>query len=268
LARRSIKVSVQQVELARFRLEAPPQGVGGGGGTGGTSTAGRSQLGATTARDLTDALNGLLSAQNSFLNVWVTFEVLRRDLDFSLGTIQLDDRGFWIDPGTIDVSIAVACGANISAGTNATFPRTQDVTPPRSAVPVEIRIEPIAPSGTLPVNVPMNQSQWLPEMDVERPGYLPEGESPIGLNLVPRDEGALEESAVAADLFSMPSQLVPKLAPPQSQSPNISAAPENSPAPVSANDWLAAPEIIPTTPAASSPSPNSTRWQSQAKSGQ
>lgn len=57
--------------------------------------------GETAARDAVSALSALLTAQNDFLSVWVTYEVLRRTLDFDLGTIQLDEDGMWIDPGAI-----------------------------------------------------------------------------------------------------------------------------------------------------------------------
>jgi hypothetical protein len=47
------------------------------------------------------ALSDLLQAQNDFLSVWVTYELLRRTLDLDLGTMQLDSDGMWIDPGPI-----------------------------------------------------------------------------------------------------------------------------------------------------------------------
>jgi len=58
--------------------------------------------GATAARDAVSALSDLLTAQNEFLSIWVTYEVLRRGLDFDLGTMQLDASGMWVDPGPID----------------------------------------------------------------------------------------------------------------------------------------------------------------------
>lgn len=91
LSRRSVKVAVQQVELAGSRLRQPPE-------PGSTNN----RLGATTARDLVSALATLQSAQLSFLRDWVGYEVLRRGLDFDLGTMQLDERGMWIDPGAIE----------------------------------------------------------------------------------------------------------------------------------------------------------------------
>ena len=93
LNRRSIGVAVEQVELARFDLIRPVR-PGQGGGVG-------SVLGPTAANDLTRALDSLQRAQNSFLDVWVSYEVARRGLDFDLGTMQLTPEGFWLDPGTI-----------------------------------------------------------------------------------------------------------------------------------------------------------------------
>lgn len=55
----------------------------------------------TAARDAVQALTDLLNAQNQFMRVYVTYEVVRMTLDLNLGTMQLDQEGLWIDPGTI-----------------------------------------------------------------------------------------------------------------------------------------------------------------------
>ncbi|MDZ4849264.1 MAG: hypothetical protein SGI77_08215 [Pirellulaceae bacterium] len=57
--------------------------------------------GPTAARDSVSALNDLLTAQNTFLNVWVFYEGQRRNLDQDLGTMQVDAEGIWCDPGSI-----------------------------------------------------------------------------------------------------------------------------------------------------------------------
>ena len=95
LNRQNVQVAIEQVELAQLSLEDP------------ISTS----LGATTARDLTQAISTLQSAQNQFLAVWVDFEVLRRSLDFDLGTFQIGPNFEWIDPGVIDSSIAERAAA-------------------------------------------------------------------------------------------------------------------------------------------------------------
>ena len=88
--RATLRVAVAEVDLARLRLGEPPR-------PGGTAT----QFGATTARDLISALTDLLNAQNDFLLGWVSFEVLRVLLDYELGTMMLDEKGIWEDPGLI-----------------------------------------------------------------------------------------------------------------------------------------------------------------------
>lgn len=96
LNRVSVQVAIQQVEAARFRLDEPARIVTGQPRTG---------LGATTARDLTGAINGLQQAQNRFLGVWTAYEVIRRNLDYDLGTFMLDEQGHWVDPGDIDAEL-------------------------------------------------------------------------------------------------------------------------------------------------------------------
>jgi hypothetical protein len=92
LRRAAVQVAIAQVELARLRLQEPPK------------PEEEAAFGPTTARDLVQALSALLSAQNDFLSVFVNYEVLRRTLDFNLGTMELDQRGVWIDPGPVRLS--------------------------------------------------------------------------------------------------------------------------------------------------------------------
>ncbi len=89
IRRAATRIAIDQVELIRLRLGQPPKPGQDGG------------LGATTARDLIGALTDLLNVQNDFLSVWVNYEVQRLSLDFDLGTMRLDQRGIWIDPGEI-----------------------------------------------------------------------------------------------------------------------------------------------------------------------
>lgn len=89
--RQAILIAIDNVLLSRLRLEEPPQ----------PDQVGQQRLGATTARDLVGALSSLQQAQDAFLSVWVTYEVLRISLDFNLGTMELDEQGLWIDPGPI-----------------------------------------------------------------------------------------------------------------------------------------------------------------------
>ena len=96
LNRRSVQVNIEQVELNRLALEEPVA----------VGATGSATLGATTARDLTQALTGLNGALNDILLTWVEYETLRMNLDFDLGTMQLDEGFRWVDPGKIDVGVA------------------------------------------------------------------------------------------------------------------------------------------------------------------
>ena len=95
LNRRSIGVAVEQVELARFDLIEPNR-------PGQAPT-----FNSTLAINLINSLNSLQNAQNSFLQVWVQYEVARRGLDFDLGTMQLTPQGEWLDPGIINAQYAL-----------------------------------------------------------------------------------------------------------------------------------------------------------------
>lgn len=89
LRRAAVMIAINQVDITTLRLRQPPA-------PGETST-----LGVTAARDLVDSLANLLNVQNDFLSVWVNYEVQRLNLDFDMGTMMIDDRGLWIDPGPI-----------------------------------------------------------------------------------------------------------------------------------------------------------------------
>ena len=88
IQRAAVRTAISRVEQQRLELKQPPRpGVE------------EFTLGPTTARDTVEALSALLREQNSFLNTWVRYEVQRMNLDLDMGTMQLDDRGMWIDPG-------------------------------------------------------------------------------------------------------------------------------------------------------------------------
>lgn len=88
LRRAAVRVAIDQVEVSRLRLREPPK------------PAVVSVFSPTTARDLVSSLSDLLNVQNDFMSVWVNYEVERLNLDYNLDTMQLDERGMWIDPGS------------------------------------------------------------------------------------------------------------------------------------------------------------------------
>lgn len=105
IRRSAVQVAIQQVDLARENLNRPPRI----NETAEAYAAARAQIG----RDLVSALSDLLDTQNDFLNVWVVYEVQRLNLDFEMGTMLLDDRGMWIDPGPLRIDPNAATDDNL-----------------------------------------------------------------------------------------------------------------------------------------------------------
>ena len=95
LRRRALSTAARQIvvndEILRRRRTVPPAATATGGGAGSN----------TATRDTVSALTDLLNAQNDLLAVWVNYEVLRRSLDFEMGTMELTEEGLWLDPGAI-----------------------------------------------------------------------------------------------------------------------------------------------------------------------
>lgn len=90
--------------------------------------------GPTAARDTISALGDLLNAQNSLLDVFVNYEVIRRGLDLDLGTMELTPDGLWIDQGAIDPNYLLSLpGTTVEAlpGGDCTKCRIRTKTPPQ-----------------------------------------------------------------------------------------------------------------------------------------
>ena len=109
LNRTNLKNQIDQVKLNRANLFAPPA-VG--------QSAGQSD---TTATFLAQAIQQLSGQQNSYLGLWAQYEVLRRNLDFDMGTMELDSNFEWVDPGKIDESIGIRVAAREGIAENNRF---------------------------------------------------------------------------------------------------------------------------------------------------
>jgi len=92
--RNAVHVGTVRVDVMQLRMARPPQRGG--------------RIETDTSRQLISALDGLLTSQNSLLNTWVDYQTRRMLLDFGKGTMELDDRGRWIDPGAIGPIAATA----------------------------------------------------------------------------------------------------------------------------------------------------------------
>ncbi|MCC9603969.1 hypothetical protein LOC67_25740 [Stieleria sp. JC731] len=92
--------------------------------------------GPTAARDTITALTALLNAQNTLLNVYVNYEVLRRNLQFDLGTMEITPEGMWIDQEELDPDYLLSLpGTTVEAlpngnCTNCCIPLRQQPQPP------------------------------------------------------------------------------------------------------------------------------------------
>lgn len=93
LGRQSVRIAAAQIELNEdIRILRDSRGLSSG---------------PTAARDTISAFSDLLNSQNALLDIFVNYEVLRRGLDFDLGTMQLTPEGLWIDPGPISAEMMV-----------------------------------------------------------------------------------------------------------------------------------------------------------------
>jgi hypothetical protein len=90
--RNAVLVGTVRVDVMQLRMARPPARGG--------------RIDTDTSRQLISALDGLLSSQNNLLGTWVSHQTQRMLLDFGMGTMALDDRGRWIDPGELRSAVA------------------------------------------------------------------------------------------------------------------------------------------------------------------
>lgn len=194
LNRTNLKNQIDQVKLNRANLFAPPA-IG--------QRAGQSD---TTATFLAQAIQGLSGQQNNFLGLWAQYEVLRRNLDFDMGTMELDSNLEWVDPGKIDESIGMRVAAREGVAENDRFccglGQTQVVDQVYEA---EVLIEEESGESTY-VEPPMTESPLVesttepiqieapPEVDVPPPPQIEppkiEAPSPDTIDLPPLNDSS------------------------------------------------------------------------------
>lgn len=183
--RESLNVSISQVLVAQLKFDQPvPVG---------------QKMGDNLARDLTDALSGLLDAQNDLINLWVNYYALRMSLCIDMGLMQLDDQGMWIDPGSIREEDYLRFAQPGDAGNlgpqtpeeNPVFPR--ELNPPTEfeGVPGESNEQALPPVPVLSSQqknnfiAVTNSRNVLPKRNVETSNHAgnTEGKKPIPLSL-------------------------------------------------------------------------------------
>ncbi|MDO4585961.1 MAG: hypothetical protein Q4C95_01545 [Planctomycetia bacterium] len=92
LQRIRVESSIKNVHQCQLALEEPAQ----------SSNIG--SVSDTAAQNLVDALTSLLQSQNSFMQVWLNYQIQRMGLLLELGLFEIDETGRWIDPGDIDTA--------------------------------------------------------------------------------------------------------------------------------------------------------------------
>jgi hypothetical protein len=123
----------------------------------------------TAARDAVQGLTDLNNAQNQFMLTFITYEIARLQLDYNMGTMQLDNEGLWIDPGKMgqdygkyDPWVWRNTPGSIGEGTTDNDPgeldRKIDELPPPFLLPTPDR-EPLPPAEMNQPRPPMGRSR-------------------------------------------------------------------------------------------------------------
>ncbi|HEY2413693.1 MAG TPA: TolC family protein [Pirellulaceae bacterium] len=125
----------------------------------------------TAARDAVQGLTDLNNAQNQFMLTFITYEIARLQLDFNMGTMQLDNEGLWIDPGKMgqdygqfDPWVWRNSPGSIGEGTTdndaGELDRKIDELPPPFLLPsAELEPLPPVPTGQLPAPPPTSRER-------------------------------------------------------------------------------------------------------------
>ncbi len=146
LGRQAVSIAASQIELTTDRRAL--------------DDARNRASGPTAARDTIDALDALLGAQNQLLNIFVSYEVVRRALDFDLGTMELTPEGLWVDPGEISTDALLGLPGTTDGGMIGG--RCNDCCLPNMPLPVEPDFGQQMPASSL---IRIDESMGLLESD-------------------------------------------------------------------------------------------------------
>ena len=81
-ARQALRINVLQYDQAVETANAPGQPAQGG----------------VSGRNLIDALNNILAAQDRLIQIWANYETQRLNIHRDMGMMEIDPQGMWIDP--------------------------------------------------------------------------------------------------------------------------------------------------------------------------
>lgn len=184
LQRASVLVSMSQYDQRRLQLERPPK------------PNETSSFGDSFARDLIEALDSLLVSQNQIMNEWLQYESMRMALDYALGTMQIDENGQWIDPGSM---------ANVCPARGSVTSESQEAgTGARNSV-----INPVIPNATNPFAVPQTTTINLSPFSPENTALPPvENAAPAPIEYAPRLESVPSPKSVSNDRNSEVQEIV------------------------------------------------------------
>lgn len=87
-SRLQLRLAAKQYESAVDQASAPAQTTGGGGGS----------TGGVQGNNLIQALNAIITAQNSLIQNWVSFEQNRLGIYRDMGMMEIGPDGIWNDP--------------------------------------------------------------------------------------------------------------------------------------------------------------------------
>lgn len=210
LGRNSVRIAAEQIELnADIRQLNDARGQGSG---------------PTAARDAIQALNDLLRAQNGLLGIFVNYEVVRRNLDLDMGTMELTPEGLWIDPGKFSpesllqmtgttVDGLIECGCNDCGLKYNPLPREPEYSSP---VYQMSHTEPVMVDGVPVELIPESDGQQLPTQ-AEPLQSVEEAEIPLPPMTPPTGDMPLLTEPILGEGLNSP--LPPDPVPPSSTPP-------------------------------------------------
>jgi outer membrane protein TolC len=100
-ARQQVRAAAAQLDIQSELSTAPTVGAAGSGG------------GSVSGLNTLNALSAVLNAQNAMIQIWVNFETNRLNIYNLMGTMEIDEFGFWVDDFYQRRAEAARAGRNV-----------------------------------------------------------------------------------------------------------------------------------------------------------